>query len=271
MPQSLIALARSGGRLPALDVASVHYPAEGAAALASIEASHFWFTSRRAAVWRLLRRALGPSDPAGRIVGLDIGCGSGYTAAWLTDRGAPTLGVDAMPAPSWPALADRTLGLLPGDITAIDPAQEFDFVLLLDVLEHIDDDAAFLAHALGFLKPMGVAIVTMPAFAWLWSPIDAYSGHRRRYTRAMVRSLVDRIGPGARLELASYFYATTFLPFAVSRLRRREVRRAIHDESSPPAWINATLAALLRAEARIVSFGVVPFGSSVVGVVRKYS
>ncbi|MFO7495850.1 MAG: hypothetical protein R6X05_09505, partial [Desulfobacterales bacterium] len=40
----------------------------------------------------------------------------------------------------------RGLGFLQGDITSIDPVEEFDFALLMDVIEHIPDDKSFVDH-----------------------------------------------------------------------------------------------------------------------------
>jgi SAM-dependent methyltransferase len=83
-----------------------------------------------------------------------------------------------------------------GTLAALDPAETFDAILYLDVVEHIADDAAELARAVRHLAPGGRLIVLVPAHQFLFSPFDAAIGHHRRYNRASLR----RIGPpGATL------------------------------------------------------------------------
>ena len=81
----------------------------------------------------------------------------------------PTIGVDAQ---TIPCNAVYSPGLLHGDIFAVTPKPEFDFILLLDVIEHIEKDRDFLRHVSQFLKPGGFIVVTTPAFQSLWSPVD---------------------------------------------------------------------------------------------------
>ena len=100
----------------------IHYPTEGARELAPLEDDHFWFRTRRAAVHGLLRRHL----HQGTCVGIDIGCGNGTTAGWLTSQGYPTVGLDAY-LPVRPLSA----GFVQSDVLCLEPQPRFDFVLLL--------------------------------------------------------------------------------------------------------------------------------------------
>jgi hypothetical protein len=74
-----------------------------------------------------------------------------------------------------------------GDIGALDPAERFDCILYIDVLEHIEDDTGELARATRFLAKGGALVVLCPAFQVLFSAMDTALGHFRRYT---ARSLV---------------------------------------------------------------------------------
>ncbi len=66
--------------------------------------------------------------------------------------------------------------------------EEFDSILYIDVIEHIEDATAELQRAKEMLKPGGFLIVLVPAFAFLYSPFDAQIGHFRRYNRKLLRS-----------------------------------------------------------------------------------
>ena len=57
---------------------------------------------------------------------------------------------------------------LPNDVDL--PPETFDVVLLTDVLEHIEDDAASAAHGIRLLRPGGIVVATVPAYQWLYSP-----------------------------------------------------------------------------------------------------
>lgn len=76
-----------------------------------------------------------------------------------------------------------------GTIAALDAGDMFDAILYIDVLEHIDDDAAELRDASRHLRPGGHLIVLSPAHQWLYSPFDAAIGHVRRYNSAGLQSL----------------------------------------------------------------------------------
>jgi hypothetical protein len=69
------------------------------------------------------------------------------------------------------------------------PQQLFDMVILLDVLEHIKDDKAFLAHdVVPRLKPESNIVISVPAHPSLFTSHDKFLGHHRRYTRRQLLS-----------------------------------------------------------------------------------
>jgi SAM-dependent methyltransferase len=70
------------------------------------------------------------------------------------------------------------------------PQQTFDFVIMLDVLEHIEDDSAFLQHeVVPRLKPEGHLIISVPAHPSLFTSHDTFLGHYRRYTRSQLLNI----------------------------------------------------------------------------------
>ena len=77
--------------------------------------------------------------------------------------------------------------------TAMAPAGTFDVVTALDVLEHVDDEDAFLRDQVAArLAPGGIAVVSVPAYQALFGDHDRMLEHRRRYRPAVLRATVGR-------------------------------------------------------------------------------
>jgi 2-polyprenyl-3-methyl-5-hydroxy-6-metoxy-1,4-benzoquinol methylase len=93
------------------------------------------------------------------------------------------------------------------------PGVEFDAVVYLNVLEHIDDDAGELRRAAAVLRTGGALLVFGPALGWLYSELDYKAGHYRRYSVAQLRQLVAAAG----LQVVSihYFDVLGVLPYFV--------------------------------------------------------
>jgi hypothetical protein len=72
--------------------------------------------------------------------------------------------------------------------------ERYDAVFLLDVIEHIRDDSAFLSAALRHLRQNGLLVVNVPAGMLLFSDYDRVQGHVKRYTARSLVTLFDRCG-----------------------------------------------------------------------------
>jgi SAM-dependent methyltransferase len=126
---------------------------------------------------------------------LDVGAGDGYLARTL---------LDALPAGSAVVCLDayytdddlRRFAMPPRPGLAFErepPARRFDVLLLLDVLEHVEDDLGFLTGFVGRnAAPGGVVLVGVPAWPSLFSRHDEALGHVRRYTPAACRELLAK-------------------------------------------------------------------------------
>ncbi|MFN7971472.1 MAG: class I SAM-dependent methyltransferase [Acidobacteriota bacterium] len=173
-----------------------------------LEDTYWWFAGRR----HLVRRLIGGMDlPAGARI-LDAGCGTGAGLDNL-ERFGKAFGVDFSPD----ALAFcRRRGkpyLLRTRLEALGVRDaSFDVITILDVLEHIDDDAKVLASLLRALKPGGRLIVTVPAYPFLWSEHDEALHHKRRYR---VRELAERVTSAGFVIRRMSGLVTSFLPLIV--------------------------------------------------------
>jgi SAM-dependent methyltransferase len=73
--------------------------------------------------------------------------------------------------------------------SVIPAGKKFDAIVLMNVLEHIQDDRAVLAELKKYLAPDGRIVVLVPAGQWAFGPTDLKLGHYRRYTKPYTRAL----------------------------------------------------------------------------------
>lgn len=224
---------------------------------------HWWFRGRLAILLAMLEREV-RRRPA-RI--LELGAGSGNVLGAL-GRFGQAVGMETNPqlvAAARAAGLDVRPGALPHDTVVADGWA--DVVLLLDVLEHLDDETAALGAARRALAPGGLLVVTVPAYAWLWSGHDVALGHRRRYTaRRLARVVGDA---GFRLHHVTYFNTVLFPPLAACRAWKRLRGDHGHDLRRPPAALNALLERCFAAERHLVPRVRLPFGGSVLLTARR--
>lgn len=168
--------------------------------------------------WVLRRAAVlqhvGSWNP-GRV--LDMGCGAGALLHDLARRGFSGLGVEV----SDPAreLGERLTRELGGfrirDRIPVD-SPPFDYLISLEVLEHIEDDAGALRSWVAHLGEGGRVLLSVPADPKRWDVTDVLAGHFRRYDREGVRELVA--GAGLRVDrIETYGFPATWV---IARVRR---------------------------------------------------
>jgi len=224
---------------------------------------HWYFRGRLAVIRGALRRVL----PRGSLRLVEIGCGTGNMLGPLGEFGE-AVGIetnDALLAVARAAGLDVRKGALPDDLP-VTPGWA-DVVLLLDVLEHLDDDVAGLRAAHRVLREGGLLVLTVPAYSWLWTGHDVALGHRRRYVAAELRRLVERAG--YRVERVSYFNTVLFPAIASIRLYKRLRRDDRHDLRHPGPRLNAVLEWLFAVERHVVPRPGLPFGISLFVLARR--
>jgi len=79
----------------------------------------------------------------------------------------------------------------------------YETIVLVNVLEHIEDDSAALDGFYRILKPGGNLLLFVPALKFLYSDLDALVGHYRRYQRPELNEKVT--GAGFNIIQSRYF------------------------------------------------------------------
>jgi len=74
------------------------------------------------------------------------------------------------------------------------PEASRDCIVMVNVLEHIEDDAGVMEELFRVLKPGGHLLVFVPALRWLFSAMDVALGHHRRYHKNSLASLASQVG-----------------------------------------------------------------------------
>lgn len=233
--------------------------------MAALDSRHWWFTARRRILDGLIERVVRPPVDA-RI--LEVGAGTGHNLAMLSRFGQ----VEASELdPVARKLASERLGrpvleaALP-DLSMF-PTDSYDLIALLDVLEHVVDDKASLAAIFEGLKLGGALLLTVPANPWMWSAHDAAHHHHRRYRKHEIDALAK--GAGFKIELLSPFNSLLFPPIAAVRLIGKLRGNEDSDDAMPGDLVNRALDTIFGLERGLIGRVPMPFGVSLVAVLRR--
>jgi SAM-dependent methyltransferase len=258
------------------------YDQHGLEILRSMQRDHFWYRHRRAFLLCALKQELRRRSTA-NLSAVDLGGGCGGWVEYLCHGSPVRFGELALADSSLAAL--RAAGPLvlssvkrfQVDATRLEWRERWDIVFMLDVLEHLSDQAGVMRCVSRAVRRGGSLFVTAPAFPGLWSYNDELALHRRRYCRGDFRQLAA--DSGMQLVKTRYFMFL-LTPFAwLRRWRRCDIANMTAEQKlslarrthrTPPTVLNRTLTCLLSSEIPLgVRFPLLPWGSSVLAVFRK--
>jgi 2-polyprenyl-3-methyl-5-hydroxy-6-metoxy-1,4-benzoquinol methylase len=231
-----------------------------------VQQKHWWFVTRKKIVLAAIDSYV---DKNIKLKILDIGCGSGVMLTALEKLGQ-TFGMD---------MSDEAIsfskeifngkvekGFLP-DQLPYEP-DFFNLITALDVIEHIDQDVESLQAIYSLLNSEGKAIITVPAYLFLWSKFDDLNEHKRRYTLTELRTKL--ITAGFTIEKISYYNTLLFpIVFLVRLLNNILQRDGASDIDIPNSFLNYILEKVFSLEISILRWINLPFGVSILAVVRK--
>ena len=234
--------------------------------MAASEENHWWFTARRAIVEKIITQLNLP--PGAKI--LEAGCGTGGNLSMLGKYGqvhAMELDEQARQIANAKGIAQIVYGRLPDEVPY--QPEQFDLIVLLDVLEHVEDDCGSLEALKKLLKPEGHLLLTVPAFPSLWSEHDVAHYHKRRYR---LNDLKNKVGnAGLEVTYASYFNTLLFpLIFAARQLGNLFQRKTESgDLAMPHPLLNRLLYAVFSCERLVLGRWQLPFGVSAILLAQK--
>jgi SAM-dependent methyltransferase len=235
--------------------------------LRAVEGHHFWFTNRA----QLVAWAIEQYFPdAGSV--LDLGCGTGGPLVTLQRLLPHVRFVAADALLSGLAFARARLpavSFLQVDLRHLPYDREFDLIGSFDVLEHLDDDEQALQEMYRATAPGGGLVVTVPQHRFLWSALDQYSRHRRRYTRRDLVEKIERVGYS--VQRATSFMTLTLPVQILSRLRLQDIT-ALNPgaEMTVNPVVNSVLGAVCRVERAAIMSGLsLPVGGSLLVIAKR--
>lgn len=208
---------------------------------------HWYYRSKVKAIMQLL-------GSIGSSAILDVGAGSGFFSRYLLANSSANSAwcIDISYDDDSDVLENGKPMYFRRCVEQIDA----DLVLLMDVLEHVDDDVGFLNCYVNKAPRGARFLISVPAFQFLWSDHDVSLEHKRRYQLRQIEDVTRRAG--LTVVRGAYFFAMVF-PIAV--ITRLSARGSINSNmpvrlqlSKHHPLVNSTLATLCRFELPLMKF-----------------
>ncbi|MBU0540572.1 class I SAM-dependent methyltransferase [Patescibacteria group bacterium] len=234
--------------------------------MASRDSSSWYYTGKRAALVASLKKArIIPS----KVV--DIGCGTGANIEIFDGISGPDvsyIGIEPRPM-IWKAAGRRNARLIMKDFNDVASAElgsSADLVMMIDVLEHIDENSGLRA-ARRLLADNGSLLITVPAYDCLWGKSDIDSRHLRRYSPHRLNQALER--NGFKIIYLNHYFAFAFLPLLILSFFQRRRRSGDGRGYFGPSGFDWLLVPVVKAEAFLSRWLKLPCGTGLVCVARK--
>lgn len=149
---------------------------------------------------------------------LDIGCGDSYFDFQLLKQN-PNLNIYGVDINLEKEFDENNIHAF----NSLDhlPNIKFDFIIMMDVLEHIENDNRYLKDILRYLSPDGTIFITVPAFMFLYSLHDKELKHYRRYNHNQLLQVIEYAGLN---EINwSYFYFSLIIGRLITKNKTKNL------------------------------------------------
>jgi ubiquinone/menaquinone biosynthesis C-methylase UbiE len=200
---------------------------------------------------------------------LEIGCSSGFMLHDIRQRlpHARLIGSDYVRGPL-EQLAERMPDVPLLQFNLVDcplPDDSVDALVLLNVLEHIEDDAAAVRQLYRILRPGGIAVIEVPAGPNLYDVYDKLLLHFRRYSSKALRHLIR--GAGFRVVDQSHIGFFMYPGFWAVKQRNKRflseasvVQQQVVEQSIRETGGSRLLESIMSFEMRLGKMVSYPFG-----------
>jgi SAM-dependent methyltransferase len=214
------------------------------------------------------------SPPAQAVI-MEIGCSSCFLIKDLASSfpEAVIIGADVVKDPLY-----RLAKTLPGiPLIRFDllksplPDQSVDVLIMLNVLEHIEDDVLALQKAFNLLKPGGALIIEVPAGPNLYDAYDAELHHFRRYSASELQAKLTQAG--FKVTRKSHLGFVLFPAFAAIKLLNkwlpsRKNKTVVRDQAASTSGSGLVKLAMEFESKSLAAFRL-PFGIRVLMTAQR--
>jgi len=253
-------------------VQSVSYPKTQTNEKFRIEDDSFWFNHRNACILQ----AITHHPPSGLLI--DVGGGNGFVTRGIQQAGYET----ALLEPNLQGIKNARKRGISNLICSTWQDAKFKqntlpAIGLFDVLEHIEDDLGFLKNMHQALQENGRLYLTVPAHQFLWSAVDEFDGHYRRYSPKTLSLILQSAGFSVRF--ITYFFGFLMPPIFLLRtlpsrlkfMKPDNIENTSQDDKVPPLF-NALFGWFGQKELETIKNGKsLSLGSSCLCVADKLS
>ncbi len=220
--------------------------------------NHFWTKARN---WIVLNELV--KGKSQRII--EVGCGRGVVVEFLRKNGLDCFGVELAQVDIPNGLAAYIETGIAADSLSFIHRNQFDSLLLLDVVEHVAEPKIFLQQLSVNFPSVERIILTLPARTELWSNFDEYYGHYKRYTFESVREICEIAG--WEFESIRYTFKWLYLPVLIMSMLGIRRKIEIHRPSAILKPIHSLMAAMSFAEYMCLPKSIL--GTSIICVLQR--
>jgi 2-polyprenyl-3-methyl-5-hydroxy-6-metoxy-1,4-benzoquinol methylase len=220
---------------------------------------NWWFVSRRAMMLKMI--------PKNAKTVFEIGAGTGKNLEILKNMGFYVEGLDVSQI-CVDIAKKKGIDLHKSGIENFSFKKKYDLILMIDFLEHVEDDRKALEKAAGAIAKNGHLLITVPAFKLLFGVHDKVHHHFRRYSLRELERLLE--SAGLEIEFISYWNAILFVPSAFVKIISRNTKkngkkRQESNLTKLPRFFNSALINTLKLENFLIGRKArLPFGTSIV-------
>ncbi len=191
---------------------NISYPESGNNDCFEIENNSDWFLQRN----DLIKHFVKKYNPEGDF--LDIGSGNGFQAKALIDSGYLHKVICCEPGIEGCLNSKkRNIEYVYNGFYEDFPFDEYNVkaIGLFDVIEHIEDDLAFLNNLYNKIQNGSLIFINVPGMKHLFSETDEFAGHFRRYNYGDINRILKNTN--FKLVDSSYFFNFYYFPMLILR------------------------------------------------------
>lgn len=226
---------------------------------------HWWTVSRDRILSEFIKSLEIPCE--GNILQLGTGTGNFLSNLGFTDK----FGIDIYKYPE----PYNYFTFIQADVNEL-PLKEnkIDLLLMVDLLEHIEDDKRLIKDCFRILRKNGKMIIFVPSLQVLWSDWDEINMHFRRYTSGQLEKLIENCSAKYKVLKKSYVNFFLLPSILIIRIIQKMIKRVRSSYNSsavrpPHMIINSIFRFIFSSEMLFLKYLDFPIGTSYILILEK--